>query len=93
MVFVQKWPFMQLFLLGNIGLEKVFFDILEQRNAFLCYKNKKFKTRKNWHFSKGANPWFWFKNGDFSDFFFLNNIGQENILNDILEQQILLSSR
>ena len=31
------------FFLGNIGQEKVFFNILERKNAFLGYKNKKFK--------------------------------------------------
>ena len=56
MVFVQKWPFFELFFLGNIELENVFYDILERENAFLGYKDKKFKKSKNWHFSKGVNP-------------------------------------
>ena len=43
MVLVQKWPFFQLFLLGNIGQEEVFYDILEIENAFVGYKNNKFK--------------------------------------------------
>ena len=58
MVLVQKWPFFQLFFLGNIEQENVFYDILERKNAFLSYKNKKFKKSKNGHFSKGDNPWF-----------------------------------
>ena len=58
MVLVQKWPFFQLFILGNIGQENVFDDILEPKNDFLGYKNKKFKKSKNWHFSKGVYPWF-----------------------------------
>ena len=69
-VLVQKWPFFQLFFLGNIGQENVFYDILERKNTFLGYKNKKFKKSKNWHFSKGVNPWFWSKNGHFFNFFF-----------------------
>ena len=64
-----------------------FYDILERKNAFLGYKNKKFKKSKNWHFSKGVNPWFWSKNGHFSNFYFLGNIGQENVFYDILEQK------
>ena len=40
------------------------------KNTFLGYKNIKFKKSKNWHFSKGVNPWFWSKNGDFSNIFF-----------------------
>ena len=75
------------FFLGNIGQENVFYDILERKNASLGYKNTKFKKSKNWHFSKGVNPWFWSKNGHFSNFFFLGNIGQENIFYDILEQK------
>ena len=43
MVLVQKWPFFQLFFLGNIDQENVFYDILERKNAFLGYKNEKFK--------------------------------------------------
>ena len=126
MVFVQKWPFFQLFFLGNksqenvfydipkrknaflgfkkkkikkskkiyifpkrlthgfgpkiaifltfflrnIGLENVFYDILERKNSSLGYKNKKFKKSKDWHFSQGDNPWFCSKNGHFSTFFF-----------------------
>ena len=58
MVLVQKWPFFQLFFLGNIGQENVFYDILERKNAFLAYKNKKFKKSKNFHFPKGLTPGF-----------------------------------
>ena len=87
MVLVQKWPFFQLFFLGNIGQENILNDILERKNAFLGYKNKKFKRSNNWQFSKGVNPWFWSKNGHFSNFFFLGNIDKENILNDILERK------
>ena len=31
------------FFLGSIGQENVFYDILQRKNAFLGYKNKKFK--------------------------------------------------
>ena len=87
MVLVEKWPFFQLFFVGNIGQENVFFDILKQKNDFLCYKNKNFKKSKNRHFSKRVNPWFWSKNGHISDFFFVGNIGQENVFYDILERK------
>ena len=83
----KKWPFFQLLFLGNIGQENVFYDILERKNAFLRYKNNKFKKSKNWDFSKGVNPWFWSKNGHFSNFFFLGNIGKENVFYDILERK------
>ena len=82
---VQKWPFFPIFFLGNIGQENVFYDILEPKNAFLGYKDKKFKKTNNWHFSEGVNPWFWSKNDHFSNFFFLGNINQENVFYDILK--------
>ena len=57
MVLVQKWPFFQLFFLGNIGQENVFYNILEQKkNPFIGYENNNFKKSKIWHFSKGVNP-------------------------------------
>ena len=77
--------FSNFFVLGDIGQENVFYDILERKNACLGYKNTKFKKSKNWHFSKRVNPWFWSKNGHFSNFFFLGNIGKENVFYDILE--------
>ena len=71
--------FSNFFFLGKTGQENVFYYIHERKNAFLCFKNKKFKKSKNWYFSKRVNPWFWCKNGHFSNFFFLGNIGQENV--------------
>ena len=47
MVLVQKWPFLQPIFLGSIGQENVFYHTLERKNAFLGYKNKKFKKSKN----------------------------------------------
>ena len=88
MVLAQKWPFWQFFLLGNIGLENVFYDTLKRKNDFLGYKKRKFKKSKNWHFSKGVNPSFRSKNGHFRNLFFLGNIDQENVFYDILERKI-----
>ena len=59
------------FFQSNIGHENVFYDILEPKNAFQGYKNKKFKKKKKWYFSEEGYPWFWSKNGHFSNFFFL----------------------
>ena len=87
MELVQKWPFFKPFFLVNIGQENVFYDILERKNAILGYKNKKFKKSKNWHFFKGVNPWFWFKNGHFPNFLFLSNLDKENVFYDILERK------
>ena len=86
MVLVLKWPFFcKLFFSGNIGEEQFFYDILEQKNAFLGYKNKKLENSKNCHFSKRVNPRFWSKNSCFCSFSFCCQIGQENVFYDILE--------
>ena len=57
----RKGHFFQLFFLGNIGKENVFYDILQRKNSFLGYKNKKLKQSKSWHFYKGVNSWFFSK--------------------------------
>ena len=87
MVLVQKWKFSIFFFLANIGQENVFYHILERKEAFLGYKNKKLKKSKNWDFSTRVNPWFWSKDGHFPNVFFLANIGQENVFYDILEKR------
>ena len=87
MVSLKNWPFFHFFFLGNIAQENVFYDILERNNAFLGHKNNNLKSSKNWHFSKGVNPWFCSKLGHFSSLFFFDNIGQENVFHDILERK------
>ena len=57
----------------------MFFYDIQKKNAFLSYKNKKFKKSKNLHFSKGVNPWFWSKNVHFSNFVFGGNMSKENV--------------
>ena len=46
----KKWTFFKLFVLRNVDHENVFYDILERKNAFLGYTNKKFKKSKIWTF-------------------------------------------
>ena len=75
------------FFKGNIGQVNVFYDILERKNPFLGYKNKKFEKWKICHFSKEVSPWFWSKIGHFSIFVFKGNIGQENVFYDILQRK------
>ena len=45
MLLVKNWPFLSFF--GLIDAENVFNTILEQKNAFLGYENKKLKKSKN----------------------------------------------
>ena len=86
MVLVHKWPFFHAFFSRNIRQEHVFYDILERKDTFLGYKNKKLKNSKNWHFSKEVNPWFFSKMANFPTFF-NGNVGQENVFCDILERK------
>ena len=86
MVWVKKITIFQLFFLGNIGQKNVFYDILERRNAFLGYKNKKFKSRKINIFARGLTFVFGPKMAIFPTFFFeAIYIVQENVFYDILE--------
>ena len=67
------WPKMAIFptfFFGKIGQENVFYDILERKNSFLGYKNKKFEKLQNCHFSTRVNPWFWPKMAIFPTSFF-----------------------
>ena len=89
MVLVQNGHFSLLPFLRSIGLENVFYDILERKILFLWYKNGKLKKSKNRDFCKGVSPWFWSKIGYFSIVPFLRNIGQENVFYDILERKIV----
>ena len=47
MVMPPKMTIFATFFLGNIGQENIFEDILQRKNAFLGFKNKKFKKSKN----------------------------------------------
>ena len=53
----------------------MFYDIVERKNAFLGYKNEKFK-KSNKFFAKVVSPWVWF----------WSNRGQENVFSDIVER-------
>ena len=56
MICVKSWPFFHVFILSKIGQEKVFYNILDRKNAFVDYINIKLKKSKNWHFCKGVSP-------------------------------------
>ena len=69
MVLVQKWPFFQPLLSGNIGQENVFYDILEPKSLSRPEKQEVQKGEKL-TLSKGVNPWFGPKMANFPTFFF-----------------------
>ena len=67
---VENFYFCSLYILGNIGQEDVFYDILEWKNIFLDHENNDLKKLKNWNFFKGVSQWFWSKIGNFSTIIF-----------------------
>ena len=74
---------------GDKGQKNVFYDILERNNAFLGYKNKKFKQSNTKKLPKGVSRWFWSKIDHFLHVFIFGNIAQENVFYDILAQKRL----
>ena len=103
---VEKWTFFHrahgfgpkmaifptFFFFANIGQENVFYDILERKNAFLRYENKKFEKLKNLHFTKGfwnfsIFPLVFLLKWPFFQLFFFGNIGKENVYYDIPERK------
>ena len=80
MVLVQKWPFFQLFFLGNISQENVFWDILQKKkNASKTRKRKFSESLTNGSFLKGLVHGFGQKIELFLCIFF-GQIKQEKIL-------------
>ena len=49
-------------------------------------KSQKIDILPKGKFWQKGKPWFWSKNGHYSDFVFLGNIGQENVFYYILER-------
>ena len=71
MVFLKKGFFFHLLILGNIGQENEFYDILEERNTFLGYKNNEDeKLEKLRFFQRGLVHGFGQKWAIFSSFYF-----------------------
>ena len=69
MVLVQKWPFFQLFFLGNIAQENVFNDIPKRKRPFKAIKTKSSKSRKIEIFLNGLTHGFGPKMANFPIFF------------------------
>ena len=70
MLLVQKCPFFQLSLLGNLGKEDVFYNIMERKNAFLGHKKRSLKNPKIDIFAKRLTHAFCPKIAIFPTFFF-----------------------
>ena len=70
MVLVQNWPFFHVFILGNMGQENVFYDILKGKNDCLGYKNETFKRLKREILPNGLDICFCPKLAIFPSFYF-----------------------
>ena len=58
MVLVKKWPFFWSLFFRQYRPGKCFYNILEQKNAFLALKKRSSKSRKIESFSKGLTHGF-----------------------------------
>ena len=67
------------FFLSNIGQENIFYEIQNEKTPFYAIKTKRSVSRKIGIFSKGLTHGVLSTNGRFSNFYFLGNIGQENV--------------
>ena len=65
----------------------MFYDILEQKNVFLGYKNMTFKKTKKFRFFQRGKPIVLVQKWPFFHLLFLGNIGQENVFYHILERE------
>ena len=71
MAIVQKWPFLEVFFLGNIGQENGIYDILETKKPlFEVIKTRSSKSRKIDIFPKRLIHGFGPKMAIFATFFF-----------------------
>ena len=86
MVLVQKWAF-STFFLGNIGQENVFYNILEQKIAFLGYKKKEVQKVEKLTFFQRGNPMFLVQKWSFFQLLILGNIDRENVFDVIFERK------
>ena len=75
MVLVKNWQFFHLYILGNIGEENVFHDIVEWKEHFLDHKSNYLKGK---FFKRGKSVGL-VKNCQFLPFFIVDSISQENV--------------
>ena len=66
---MDQWPFFQLSFLGNIGQEKVFYDILEKKTPFYPIKTTNYESQKINIFPEGLTHGFGPKTAIFPTFF------------------------
>ena len=71
----------------KIGRNILFDYLQESKQPFLDYKDDITKKWKNWHFSKGVNPWFWSKFSNFSFSLFFFKLGLNIVFEFVLKKK------
>ena len=87
MVFFKTWPFFQLYFQAIKARKMSFTIFYNEKTPFQAIKTKSSKSQKIDVFRKGLTHGFGPKIAIFPTFFFLGNIGQENVFYDILERE------
>ena len=77
------------FIFQAIKARKMSFTIFQnEKTLFKAIKRRSSKSRKIDNFPKGlTHDKFWSKNGRFSNFYFLVDIGKENVFHDIVHRK------
>ena len=87
MVFVQKSPLFQPLFLAIYSRKMSFTIFQHKKQPFQAIKTRSSKSQKIDIFPKGLTHRFGTKMAVFPNFFFLGNIGKENVFHYILEQK------
>ena len=80
MIFEKNWQFFHLFILGKIGKEKVFYDILDKKKPFKTIKISSWKSRTIEIFPKGLVDDFFQQLAIFPSLYFRQNRPGKGVL-------------
>ena len=79
MILVKNFEFTLSSFFFKIGLDKPFDYVQHRKQGFVDHKNDIRENCRNFHFSKGVNPWFWSKILKFSLSLFFLKIGLDKL--------------
>ena len=79
MILVKNFEFTFSSFFFKIGLDKPFDYVQHRKQGFVDQKNDMTENCRNFHFSKGVNPWIWSKILKFSLSLFFLKIGLDKL--------------
>ena len=79
MILVKNFEFTLSSFFFQIGLDKPFDYVQHRKQGFVDQKNDMTENCRNFHFSKGVNPWIWSKILKFSLSLFFLKIGLDKL--------------